>query len=62
MNDTRKKALWILLAAVVAVIILTWGSVGSAILALGLLLSGLVIALKRAMDRQDEDYFGEDEP
>lgn len=61
MDGTRKKALSILLVVLIAVIILTWGSVGSAILTLGLLVSGLVLALKKSMDRQDEDYFGEEE-
>ena len=61
MDSKRKKALYVLLAVAVAIIILTWGSVGSAILALGLLISGLVIALKKSMDRQDDDYFGEEE-
>lgn len=61
MEGTRKKILYVFLVVLVAVIILTWGSVGSAILCLGLLLSGLVIALKKSLDRQDDDYFGEDE-
>ena len=61
MDSKRKKALYVLLAVAVAIIILTWGRVGSAILALGLLISGLVIALKKSMDRQDDDYFGEEE-
>ena len=45
------KALIILLVIVVAVIILTWGSIGSAALTLGLLLGGIFIALKKSLNR-----------
>lgn len=60
MEGTRKTLLTGLLAVIVAVILLTWGSIGSAILTLGLLLSGLVIALRKSLQRQEEDYFNED--
>ena len=58
--DTRKILLGLFLAAVVAVIILTWGSIGSAALTLGLLLGGLFTALKKSLDRDPEDYFSEE--
>jgi len=47
----------IFLAAVLAVIVLTWGSIGSAALTLGLLLAGIFIALKKSLNRDPEDYF-----
>lgn len=59
MSDTRKILLGLFLAAVVAVIILTWGSIGSAALTLGLLLGSIFIALKKSMDRDPDDYFSE---
>lgn len=60
MEGTRKTLLTGLLAVIVAVILLTWGSIGSAILTLGLLLGGLVIALRKSLQRQEDDYFNED--
>ncbi len=60
MTDTRKILLGLFLAAVIAVIILTWGSIGSAALTLGLLLGGIFTALKKSLDRDPEDYFLEE--
>ena len=58
--DTRKILLGLFLTAVVAVIILTWGSIGSAALTLGLLLGGIFTALKKSLDRDPDDYFMEE--
>lgn len=60
MSSTRKILLAILLVFLLAVIILTWGSIGSAALTLGLILGGIFIALKKALDRDPADYFTED--
>ena len=60
MSSGRKTFLIAFLAAVVALILLTWGSVGSAILTLGLLLGGIAAALKKALNRDDDDYFLEE--
>ena len=60
MSDKRKLFLGLFLAAVVAVIILTWGSIGSAALTLGLLLGGIFTALKKSLDRDPDDYFMEE--
>ena len=49
-----------LLVLVVAVILLTWGSIGSAVLTLGLLLGGIFIALKKSLNRDVDDYFLEE--
>ena len=49
--------LGIFLAVVLAVIVLTWGSIGSAALTLGLLLAGIFIALKKSLNRDPDDYF-----
>ena len=46
MSGGRKCLLAVLLAAVLAVILLTWGSIGSAALTLGLILGDIFIALK----------------
>ena len=49
--------LGIFLAVVLAVIVLTWGSIGSAALTLGLLLAGIFTALKKSLNRDPDDYF-----
>ena len=51
----RTSLLVAFLVLVVAVIILTWGSIGSAALTLGLLLGGIFTAMKKSMDR-DNDF------
>ena len=50
----------IFLAAILAVIILTWGSIGSAALTLGLLLAVIFLALKKSLNRDPDDYFDMD--
>lgn len=60
MSDKRKIVLLVFLAAVVLVIILTWGSIGSAALTLGLLLGGIFTALKKSLNRDPEDYFSQE--
>ena len=60
MSKSRKILLGILLAAVLAVIVLTWGSIGSAALTLGLILGGIFIALKKSLNRDAEDYYLEE--
>lgn len=57
MSDKRKWVLGLFLAAVIALILLSWGSIASAALTLGLLLGGIFIALKKSLDRDPEDYF-----
>ena len=61
-NNTNSKTilLGIFLAAVLAVIVLTWGSIGSAAMVLGLLLAGICIALKKSLSRDVDDYFLEE--
>ena len=56
----RKLLLGIFLAVVLTVIILTWGSIGSAALTLGLILGGIFTALKKTMNRDPDDYFLEE--
>ena len=60
MANGRKWLLAGFLVLVVAVIILTWGSIGSAALILGLLLGGIFLALKKSLDRDVDDYFLEE--
>lgn len=60
MSDKRKIVLLVFLAAVITVIILTWGSIGSAALTLGLLLGGIFTALKKSLNRDPEDYFSQE--
>ena len=50
----------VFLAIVLAVILLTWGSIGSAALTLGLLLAGIFTALKKSLNRDPDDYFDMD--
>ncbi len=60
MSKGRKILLGVLLAAVLLVIILTWGSIGSAALTLGLILGGIFIALKKSLIRDVDDYYLEE--
>ena len=61
MKSTRTALLVIFLVLVLAVIILTWGSVGSAILTLALLLSlGYMLILKIMENRDPDDFRWED--
>lgn len=55
MGSTRKLLPGIFLAVVIAIIIFTWGSIGSAALTLGLILGGIFTALKKSLNR-DNDY------
>ena len=48
------------LGLVLALIILTWGRIGSAALTLGLLLGGIFVALKKSLNRDPDDYFLEE--
>jgi len=57
MSSGRKILLGALLAAMLLVIILTWGSVGSAVLTLALLLTAGMLILKKVMDNRDPDDF-----
>ena len=56
MNTGRTILLLAVFAAVLAVILLTWGSVGSAILTLGLIIGVLFIALKKSLSRDPKDF------
>ena len=55
--NRRNLLLGIVLAIILAVILLTWGSIGSAALTLGLLLAGIFIALKKSLNRDPDDYY-----
>jgi len=50
----------IFLVVIVAVILLTWGSIASAALTLGLLLGSIFTALKKSLNRDPDDYFDMD--
>lgn len=56
MSKTRKVLLGLLLAGIIAVILLTWGSIGSAAMTLGLLLGLILIAWQKSMDRDVDDF------
>ena len=56
----RKGLLIGFLVLVLVLIILTWGSIGSAALTLGLLLCGIFVALKKSLNRDPDDYFLEE--
>ncbi len=60
-NMATKNLLLIgFLVLVVAVIILTWGSIASAALTLGLILGFIFLALKKSLNRDVDDYFMEE--
>ena len=61
MSGTQKTLLIAVLVVVLALIILTWGSIGSAALTLGLMLAGIFLLLRKTIiDRDQEDYWMED--
>ena len=57
MSGLRKLLLAMLLVSSVTVILVTWGSIGSIVLTLGLLLALGMIAMRYVMDRRDPDDF-----
>ncbi len=57
MGPLQKVLLAILLAGILGLIVLTWGSVGSAILTLALLLAGGMLLLKWFLDTHNADDF-----
>ena len=57
MGVLRKLFLVALLIGTVTVILITWGSIGSIVLTLGLLLALSMIAMRYVMDRRDPDDF-----
>ena len=59
MGSARKLLLGIFLAVVIAIIIFTWGSIGSAALTLGLILGGIFTALKKSLNRDNDYEWGE---
>ena len=59
MGSTQKNLLTIVLVAVIALIIFTWGSIGSAALTLGLILGGIFTALKKSLNRDNDYEWGE---
>lgn len=57
MGNFRKALLFIVLFVIVALIILTWGSIGSAVLTLALLLCVGFLLLHKVMENRDPDDF-----
>ena len=57
MSTLRKILLAVLLIAMVTVILVTWGSIGSIMLTLGLLVSLGAILIRYIMDKRDPDDF-----
>ena len=57
METKQKILLGLFLTLIVTIILLTWGSIASGALTLGLLLAIISIAMKKTMDRDPEDYF-----
>ena len=60
MGSFQKALLFIVLFVIVALIILTWGSVGSGILTLVLLIGIGFLLLKRFLETHDPDDFNWD--
>ena len=54
------KPLMILFGVILLLIILTWGSIGSAALTMGLLLACISIAMRKSMHKDVDDYFLEE--
>ncbi len=55
MSKLRKILLGLLSAAILTVIILTWGSVGSAVMAFCLILAGSALLYQRFLNNHDQD-------
>ena len=56
-NRIRTAVMLLLLVALIGVIILTWGSIGSAILTLALLLAAGYMLVLKIMENRDPDDF-----
>lgn len=61
MSKVQKILLALLLGGILAVIVLTWGSVGSGVLTLALLLAAAMLLFKKFMDSRDPDDFNWEE-
>ena len=57
MGGIRKLLLAMLLIATVTVILVTWGSIGSIVMTLGLLIALGMIAMRYIMDHRNPDDF-----
>ncbi len=57
MSKTRKCLLVLFLAGILGVILLTWGSIGSAVLTLALLLGLGMIGIQKFLENRDPDDF-----
>ena len=53
----RHLLLGLLTAGMLAVMVLTWGSIGSAVMALALISMGSILLYRRFLDREDPDQW-----
>ena len=53
----RLLLLGLLILCLVAVMVLTWGSIGSAVMALALISMGSILLYRRFLDREDPDQW-----
>ena len=53
----RHLLLGLLILCLVAVMVLTWGSIGSAVMALALISMGSILLYRRFLDREDPDQW-----
>ena len=53
----RLLLLGLLILGLVAVMVLTWGSIGSAVMALALISMGSALLYRRFLDREDPDQW-----
>lgn len=61
MEKFKKLLLGLFLLGTLAVIVLTWGSIGSIVMTMGLLLSLGFLALRRFMDTHDPSDLWQDD-
>ena len=57
MSPLRKSLLGLLAAAMVWIMAATWGSVGSAVMAFGLISMGSALLYQRFLNRDDPDFY-----
>ena len=57
----RKILSILVIVALVAICVLTWGSIASFSIVLGLIITGCMFLLRKALENRDENDFYEDE-
>ena len=57
MSPLRKSLLGLLAAVMVWIMVAAWGSIGSAVMAFGLIIMGSALLYQRFLNREDPDIY-----